>query len=95
MPEQTQIKTRPALAREVAENFPDHAGEFEPVAGAGAGDEPLRAAGMTVDPEMLVGRVGVQAHRGRAQRAIGAGQETAHDGASAAAAAIFHMAERF
>lgn len=74
---QPEVELAFACGGEVAEDFADSAGELEAVARAGTGDEDLRMRGMTIDPEVFVGRVGVEADGGGAEAAVGLREVTA------------------
>src|ERR1700759_1895683 len=63
------VRRRPGDG-ELGEDFADHAGEFEAMAGAGGGDQDLRRAGKTVDHEIAVRGQGIESGDGVAPRAV-------------------------
>ena len=81
IPKQPEVELTFARDGEVAEDFADGAGEFEAVAGARAGDDHLRMRGMAIDPEVFVGRVGVEADGSGAESAVGLREVTAQQSA--------------
>src|SRR6266571_7380177 len=63
------VAGRPALGQ-VGHDLADHAGELEPVPGAGRGERHLGMVGVQVDDEVLVRGVGEQARHQRHRRAV-------------------------
>src|SRR5882762_9904347 len=78
--ENAEIEARLPLPHKVSENFADHGSEFEAVTRARTGDQHVGQIRMPVDPEVLVGRVGVQAHDRSEDAAVSCRDESPYSG---------------